>query len=133
MAVDTFDIPCSGCPRSFSMTLITLATRKTCTFCGAALAIPEPVKAQLATHVAARSPAGQNARKSAVSCPVCARQTFVDGFQISFACQYCTCPFTVVDGKAVAAAPVLTISPDSARGVADLTCSISLTNSSLRI
>jgi hypothetical protein len=122
MAVDTFDIPCSGCPRSFSMTLITLSTRKTCTFCGAPLTIPEAVKNQLATHVAARSPVGQNARKSAVSCPVCARQTFVDGFQKSFACQYCTCPFTVVDGKAVAAAPVLTISPGAARGVLDLAC-----------
>jgi len=123
MAIETFDIPCSGCKRSFAMTLNTLAARKACAFCGEPLAIPEAVKAQLATHVVARSPATQQLRKSAVSCPVCQRQTFIDSFQKSPACSYCTCPFTLsADGKALAAAALIPIKMAHARGVAGLAC-----------
>lgn len=124
MAIETFDIPCSGCKRSFAMTLNTLATRKACAFCGEQLAIPENVKSQISTHMAARAPATQQLRKSAVSCPICLRQTFIDGFQKSFTCTYCTCPFTIsADGKAVPAATVLPIEMISARGVGELACS----------
>jgi len=91
MQIQSWEVKCSGCPRTFAMTLNTLGQRKTCTFCGAALVIPPEMKQAASSAAAAKS----TTRATTIECPLCLRkipqQNPVAGR--AYSCSYCTCRY----------------------------------------
>ena len=98
----THAITCSGCPRTFNMSLHTLKQKKTCTMCGAALKIPAEVLAQLDNLKATTVSLGSQ-KPVPGECPVCARTIFAkpESFGKRMKCQYCTAPMSVSSAGAV--------------------------------
>jgi hypothetical protein len=111
-------VTCSACKRSYNLSLAVLARRKACTFCGAALALPADVEAQLKTQAGSTGSAAQDSKASGklpLECPLCMRRTFVPRANIGHPtpCGFCTCLLIVQpDGKAAPYAPRLQ-TPDS--------------------
>lgn len=91
--IQSWDVKCSACPRTFSMSLNTLGQRKTCTFCGGSLVIPPEMKQAADAAIVARSPT----RLTTIACPLCLRnvptQNPIAGR--TYTCGYCTCRYVL--------------------------------------
>jgi hypothetical protein len=93
MSAQTWPVQCSGCPRTYSMTLATIDQRKNCTFCGAALIIPEDMQREFTN---AKMVSKVLTRKT-IQCPLCLRDIILENAAVGrrHVCSYCTCPYVL--------------------------------------
>lgn len=93
MSVQTWPVKCSGCPRTYSMSLATIGQRKNCTFCGAALLVPEDMQREFANA----SMASKVSTRATIQCPLCVRNIILENATVgrTHVCSYCTCPYVL--------------------------------------
>jgi len=103
---DSVDISCSGCERSFKITLGILAKKSICAFCGAGLSITPEVHDALQEIEQANSTSKKTAEPISIECLVCARPMFVkpEQFGRKIVCTYCTAPMMVRSDRSISLA-----------------------------
>jgi hypothetical protein len=117
-----YDVSCSSCPRTFTITLQILSQKRTCAFCGEPLRLSAEILSAIEELKTAKS--AKPLQPVSVECPVCYRAALIrpESFGRQTKCSYCTCPFIVAADGTVTVAGQSNADADTERFVTDMSC-----------